>query len=327
MKLGILVAGLSGAIGSTIAAGIEIMRKGLAEPTGLISEQFVESHALASFDEIIVRGWDLRTESMYDAALHSKVIGAHLLQSIQTELTGIKPWPAEANNVAAFIERHGLDSAVILNLLPTGENRSSQYYARLAAENSCPFVNFTPNDCGESSLRNVPYAGRDGKTGQTWLKSVLAPAFRGRDLRVRGWFSTNILGNEDGKVVSDKELGAIKIRDKKNLLPAILGYEPIHNVTIHYYPPRGDEKEGWDNIDFDGFLGMPMQIKVNQLLRDSILAAPMCIDLARFLSVAERRHERGPQDWLSMYFKAPYNETEHSFFVQEKKLLKYLSNY
>jgi hypothetical protein len=119
-------------------------------------------------------------------------------------------------------------------------------------------------------------------------------------------------------VVGDPEAGKQKVRDKTKLLGAMLGYEPVHQVQINYYPPRGDSKESWDNIDFEGFLGLPMQLKVNQLYRDSILAAPMCLDLARFVALAQRRGATGPQTWLSLYFKAPYGTTVNAFHEQER---------
>jgi len=138
-------------------------------------------------------------------------------------------------------------------------------------------------------------------------------------------FSTNLLGNEDGKIVGHPIKGRQKIRDKSKLLGEMLGYQPHHQVDIHYYPPRGDNKESWDNIDFEGFLGLPMQIKVNALYRDSILAAPMCLDLVRFMELAQRRGEHGPQTWLSLYFKSPYGKAPHEFHLQEHLMLDYLS--
>jgi myo-inositol-1-phosphate synthase len=218
---------------------------------------------------------------------------------------------------------------VVLNLLPTGVNAASAIYARGAADAGCPFVNFTPNECGESKLDGIPYAGRDGKTGQTWFKSVLAPALASRGLQITGWYSTNLLGNEDGKIVGHPEKGKQKIRDKTKLLGEMLGYAPHHQVQINYYPPRGDNKESWDNIDFTGFLGMPMQIKVNQLYRDSILAAPMCLDLCRFVALAQQRGETGAQEWLSYYFKSPYardakHPPTHDAAAQVQQLRAYL---
>jgi myo-inositol-1-phosphate synthase len=253
------------------------------------------------------------------------VLPEERLRPVAKELAGIKPWAAGQDQIAAFRRQQKLDAVVVLNLTPTGENRASRAYALLAAKAGCPFINFTPNECGEAKLEGIPYCGRDGKTGQTWFKSVLAPALRARELKVTGWFSTNLLGNEDGKIVGHPVKGRQKIRDKSKLLGEMLGYEPFHHVEINYFPPRGDDKESWDAIDFAGFLGMPMQIKVNALYRDSILAAPMCVDLCRFMELAQRQGMRGAQTWLSLYFKAPYNCVTHDFHRQERLFLEFLS--
>ncbi len=231
-RLGICIAGLDGAVASTIVAGTALMRRGLAEPVALVSERCVKSHGLARLNEIVFAGWDPRGENLHAAALRNRVVEPHRLKPVARELSKLKPWPAGADRIAAFRRQHKLDEVVVLNLLPTGNHRDSKIYARLAAKHGCPFVNFTPNDCGEAVLRDVPFAGRDGKTGQTWLKSVLAPALRDRGLRITGWYSTNLLGNEDGKIVGDPVLGAAKIRDKTKLLGEMLGYEPFHMVKI-----------------------------------------------------------------------------------------------
>jgi myo-inositol-1-phosphate synthase len=325
-RLGICIGGLNGAVGSTLVAGLALLRRRLAEPVALVSESFADSHRLARFEEIIVAGWDVRGENLLESCLRNRVLERDRLGPVAKELAGLKPWPAGADNIAAFRRQHRLDTVVVLNLLPTGEHRGSKQYARLAARQDCPFVNFTPNDCGERALAGIPYCGRDGKTGQTWLKSVLAPAFRARQLRVTGWYSTNLLGNEDGRVVGDPRRGKSKREAKSKLLAEILGYQPHHEVQISFYPPRGDNKESWDAIDFEGFLGLPMQLKINGLWRDSVLAAPMCLDLCRFMELAQRRAERGPQTWLSMYFKAPYGDAPQEFARQEQLLREYLQS-
>ena len=322
-KLGVLIAGLDGAVASTMVAGVALMRRGLAQPIGLLTEQFRQPHRLAPLDAMVFGGWDVRGENLFEASLRNRVVDRERLQPVAKELARLKPWPAGVDKISSFRRQYQLDTVVILNLLPTGKNRESKHYAKFAARHECPFINFTPNDCGESDT--IPYCGRDGKTGQTWLKSVLAPALRARQLRVTGWYSTNLLGNEDGKVVADPVKGRQKIRAKSKLLPEMLGYETHHHVDIHFYPPRGDNKESWDAIDFEGFLGLPMQMKINALLRDSILAAPMCLDLVRFMELAQRRGERGPQTWLSLYFKSPYGTTTHEFHKQEEMLASYLS--
>ena len=324
-RLGLLIAGLDGAVASTLVSGVALMRRRLAKPTALISEAYVKFHKLAGFDDIIIGGWDSRGENLYQAALRNRVLEPHRLWPVARELAGIKPWPAGADKIAAFRRQHQLDTVVILNLLPTGENAASKNYARLAARHGCPFINFTPNNCGEAQLAGIPFCGRDGKTGQTWFKSVLAPALRARQLEVTGWYSTNLLGNEDGKIVGDPVKGRQKIRDKSKLLGPMLGYEPYHLVQINYFPPRGDTKESWDYIDIEGFLGQPMQLRISGQYRDSILAAPMCLDLCRFMELAHRRGTTGAQTWLSMFFKAPYATRVHEFHKQEQMLLAYLN--
>jgi myo-inositol-1-phosphate synthase len=187
--------------------------------------------------------------------------------------------------------------------------------------------------------RGVPIAGKDFKTGQTLIKTVLAPMFKARMLGVNGWFSTNILGNRDGEVLDDPEsfktkegskLGVLEHILRPDLNPDLYG-DLYHKVRINYYPPRGDNKEGWDNIDIFGWMGYPMQIKVDFLCRDSILAAPIVLDLALFMDLAKRAGMAGIQEWLSFYFKSPQHAPdlypEHDLFIQQTKLkntLRYL---
>jgi len=187
-------------------------------------------------------------------------------------------------------------------------------YLYLACKLGVPHVNFTPSLTKVPALEalaetsGIPIAGEDGKTGQTLLKTALAPAFQVRQLHVTGWFSTNILGNNDGKVLDDPESNKTKVNSKLSVLDEILGYEVgDHQVHINYYRPRGDEKEAWDSIDLAGFLGERMQLKINFLCKDSILAAPLVIDLVRLMDVAHRAGERGIQNQFSLFFKAPYH--------------------
>jgi myo-inositol-1-phosphate synthase len=180
--------------------------------------------------------------------------------------------------------------------------------------------------------RRVPIAGKDFKTGQTFLKTVVAPGLKARMLGLTGWFSTNILGNRDGEVLDDQGSFRTKEVSKCSVLGAILQPElypdlygeVFHKVRIEYYPPRGDAKEGWDNIDIFGWAGQPMQIKINFLCRDSILAAPVALDLALFLDLAQRADLSGIQEWLSFYFKSPMArqdlKPEHDLFIQHLKL-------
>lgn len=207
-------------------------------------------------------------------------------------------------------------------------------YFYVACKMGVPHVNFTPSLTKIPALEQlaencgVPIAGEDGKTGQTLLKTVLAPSFALRDLHVDGWFSTNILGNNDGLVLNDPASNKTKILSKQKVLDSILGYHvEDHQVHIHYYRPRGDAKEAWDNIDISGFLGEKMQIKVDFLCKDSILAAPLVLDLVRLVDCAKRVGEKGTQRQLSMFFKAPYHregeQPVHDFFKQADLLKKW----
>jgi myo-inositol-1-phosphate synthase len=215
----------------------------------------------------------------------------------------------------------------------------SQLYAYAAIMEGVPYANGAPNLSADfpaleqlATDRGVPIAGKDFKTGQTLMKTILAPGFKARMIGVRGWFSTNILGNRDGEVLDDPESFKSKEVTKSGVLNTILQpnlypqlYKDLyHKVRINYYPPRGDAKEGWDNIDIFGWMGYPMQIKVDFLCRDSILAAPIVLDLALFLDLAGRAGMSGIQEWLSFYFKSPHVEVghiqEHDLFIQHMRL-------
>lgn len=216
----------------------------------------------------------------------------------------------------------------------------SQIYAYAAISAGVPFANGAPNlsvdlPCMQelAEKRGVAIAGKDFKTGQTLMKTLIAPGLKARMLGLRGWYSTNILGNRDGEVLDDPENFKTKEHSKLGVLDTILQPEvyPVlygeidHVVRINYYPPRGDNKEGWDAIDIFGWLGYPMQIKVDFLCRDSILAAPIVLDLALFMDLAQRAGQSGVQEWLSFYFKAPQAENtavkpEHDLFIQQTKL-------
>jgi len=211
-------------------------------------------------------------------------------------------------------------------------------YAYAALDAGIPFGNFTPSVAADiaplrelASARGVPVAGKDGKTGQTLLKTVIAPALRDRALHVDGWFSTNILGNSDGKALDDPKSLESKLGTKKSVLDQILGY-PVedHIVMIHYYRPRGDDKETWDNIDFTGFLGEKMQLKLNFLCKDSVLAAPLVIEIARLLGLAQSRGEGGVQEQLGVFFKLPQTadggQPVHDFSVQQMLLDRWIGD-
>ncbi len=215
----------------------------------------------------------------------------------------------------------------------------SQIYAYAALKSGVPYSNGAPHVTTDTPAllelareRNLPLSGKDYKSGQTFMKTLIAPGLKSRLLGVRGWFSTNILGNRDGEVLDDpgsfrsKEVtksSALEYIFQKQLYPDL--YDNLyHKVRIEYYPPRGDAKEGWDNIDIFGWLGYPMQIKVNFLCRDSILAAPLVLDLVLFMDLAQRCGMRGVQEWLSFYFKGPMHAPEvypeHDIFIQLMKL-------
>ena len=222
----------------------------------------------------------------------------------------------------------------------------SMIYAYSAAKLGIPYANGSPNltvdvpAFGEMAEEfQVPLCGKDFKSGQTLMKTIIAPGLKARMLGLKGWFSSNLLGNRDGEVLDDP--GSLKTKEESKL--SVLEYilQPdiypqlyrdfCHQVRIHYYPPRGDNKEGWDNLDIFGWLGYPMQIKINFLCRDSILAAPLVLDLALFLDLAKRAGMSGIQEWLSFYFKSPMTPPElypeHDLFIQLMKLkntLRYL---
>ena len=223
---------------------------------------------------------------------------------------------------------------------------SSMVYAYAALREGIPYANAAPNLTADipallelATANGVPVAGKDLKTGQTLMKTIIAPGLKARLIGVSGWYSTNILGNRDGEVLDDPESFKTKEESKKSVLDYILQphlYPELygnvcHVVRINYYPPRGDNKEGWDNIDLVGWLGYPMQLKINFLCRDSILAAPLVLDLVLFLDLARRAGWSGIQEWLSFYFKSPMHAKglypEHDLFIQLMKLkntLRYL---
>ena len=243
--------------------------------------------------------------------------------------TYIKPGPQHATleQFEKAMERN--DDAIAPSML----------YAWAAIMEGVPFANGAPNLSVDTPAliqlandRGVPISGKDFKTGQTWMKTVIAPGIKARMLGLAGWYSTNILGNRDGEVLDDPASFKTKEESKLSVLHTILQPEQYpalykdfsHVVRINYYPPRRDDKEGWDNIDIVGWMGYPMQIKVNFLCRDSILAAPIVLDLALFSDFAQRAGMKGIQEWLSFYYKSPMTaaglQPEHDLFIQQTKL-------
>jgi myo-inositol-1-phosphate synthase len=384
-KLGIAVVGLGGAVGTTMAAGVELLKQGAVGTEGLPLAGF-DVAGMAEYTDIIFAGWDLFGEHLAKAAEDHDVLTHKQFVATEAALREIKPWAAvEDPNFLSNIEgdnkmpnvshrdaieklRANLreliaecDSVVVINLASTeklavegneifnslaGFEKAldedspdispAMLYAYAALTKGIPYGNFTPSVAADipalvelAEMRKVPVAGKDGKTGQTFIKTVLAPALRARALKVDGWYSTNILGNRDGLALSNEDSLASKVKTKSSVLEDILGYDvEDHIVDIRYYRPRGDNKEAWDNIDITGFLGQSMQIKVNFLCKDSILAAPLAIEIARCLDLAKQRGEFGIQEQLSVFFKLPMSKSGHpeqAFHRQEKMLADWLS--
>ncbi|MGB0081618.1 MAG: inositol-3-phosphate synthase, partial [Terracidiphilus sp.] len=395
-----MVVGL-GAVATTMIAGVEAIRRGLAKPVGSLTQMgtirlgkrtdkksplIKDFVPLAGLKDIVFTGWDIFEDNVYEAAAHAAVLKPEMLKKLKPYLQKIKPMPAVfdqyyvkrldgkhvkngknkrdlAEQVRADIRafRKKVDRVVMIwaasteiFLEPKPVHRSiesfeaglmnndraiapSQIYAYAALMEGVPFANGAPNltvDLPvmiELSKKNAaPICGKDFKTGQTFMKTVLAPAFKARMIGVNGWFSTNILGNRDGEVLDEPQsfktkeeskLGSLEYIFQPELYPDL--YSDIyHKIRINYYPPRGDEKEAWDNIDIFGWLGYPMQLKINFLCRDSILAAPIALDLVLFLDLAKRTPELrsiGIQEWLSFYLKSPQTAPglypEHDLFI------------
>ncbi|HEU4763877.1 MAG TPA: inositol-3-phosphate synthase [Gemmatimonadales bacterium] len=404
-KLGVLCVGL-GAVASTFIAGVELARKGKAQPIGSLTQMgtirlgkrtdartplIKDFVPLAALDDLVFAAWDPVPDNAYEAAVHCGVLDRHEhIEAIAPFLKSIVPMPAvfdqhfvkrlEGKNVKKgktkrdlaeqlrqdirdFKAKHKLDRMVMVwcasteaFLQPGPAHQTlaafekameandptiapSMLYAYAAIMEGVPYANGAPNlSCDFPALeqlaidKGVAIGGKDFKTGQTLMKTVLAPMFKARMLGVSGWYSTNILGNRDGEVLDDPDNFKTKEESKLGVLEYILQpkmypqlYSKMyHKVRINYYPPRGDNKEGWDNIDIFGWLGYPMQIKVDFLCRDSILAAPLVLDLALFFDLARRAGLAGIQEWLSFYFKSPQVGKglypEHDLFIQQTKL-------
>ncbi|UZO79259.1 inositol-3-phosphate synthase [Aquimarina sp. ERC-38] len=385
-KMGVAIIGLGGAVATTAIAGSLLLKKGIHSKAGLPLAEF-DHFDLAEYENIVFRGWDLYDLNLHEAACHHGVLSKEQLKEVESELSGIKPWPAISNK--EFCEGVALEDedtsrslskqveciiediqsfeaelgapVVIINLASTEhaidmENPAFQtlksfetaleedskeispamLYAYAAIKNGNPYANFTPSVAVDipaliefAETKNVPVGGKDGKTGQTYIKTVIAPSLRARALKVDGWFSTNILGNRDGKALDKPKSLQSKLNTKGTVLDSCLNY-PVENhvVHIHYYKPRGDNKEAWDNIDVSGFLDHKMQIKVNFLCKDSILAAPLVIEIARCLELAQRKEEGGILKELGVFFKSPLTpegeEIEHRFDIQQQELLTWL---
>ena len=410
-RLGVLLVGL-GAVSTTFIAGVHAIRRGLAAPTGSLTQlgtirlgkrtdgrspRIRDFVPLAALDDLVFGGWDIFEDDGYEAARKAQVLQPDLLERLRPDLEAIAPMPAVfdrhyvkkldgpnvksgrskrdlAEQVIADIRRfkaeHQVDRLVMiwcgsteifleetpvhasLEALERGLDASdaaipsSMIYAYAAVAEGIPYANAAPNLSADvpalealAQSTGAPLAGKDLKTGQTLMKTMIAPGLKARLIGVNGWYSTNILGNRDGEVLDDPESFKTKEESKKSVLDHILQpelhpglYDDLHHVVrINYYPPRGDNKEGWDNIDLLGWLDYPMQLKINFLCRDSILAAPIVLDLVLLLDLAKRVGMSGIQEWLSFYFKSPIHARglypEHDLFIQLMKLkntLRYL---
>jgi myo-inositol-1-phosphate synthase len=406
-KLGVMIPGM-GAVATTFVAGVEAVRKGIAEPIGSLTQmgtirlgkrtearspKIGEFVPLAKLNDLVFTGWDIFEDNMYDAAMNAGVLDYRLLDKIKPFLRGIRPMKAVfdhnyvknidgpnkkkgknkmdlaeqlRDDIRKFKKSSKADRLMMIwcgsteAFLKPKEIHSSlakfekaltksdadiapsMIYAYAALKEGVPYANGAPNLTTDipamlelSREMEAPICGKDYKTGQTLMKTILAPGFKARLLGMSGWFSTNILGNRDGEVLDDPASFKTKEESKLSVLEYILQpdlypqlYGNItHKVKINYYPPRGDNKEGWDNIDIFGWLGYPMQIKVDFLCRDSILAAPIVLDLVLFMDLAQRTSElkgKGIQEWLSFYFKSPMTVPglypEHDLFIQLMKL-------
>jgi myo-inositol-1-phosphate synthase len=403
-KLGVLLPGM-GAVSTTFMAGVELVRKGHAQPVGSLTQlgtirlgKRTENNSplikkfvpLADLDDLVFGGWDLFKDNAYEAAAKAGVLSKEHLGNVKPFLSKIKPMKAafdkeyvkkldgtyvkKAKNkyelalqikedianfkktsrasrlvtcwcgsTEVFIRPEDVHSTPEKLVEAMKSNHPaiapSMLYAWASVTSGVPFANGAPNLTVDIPAiqklaldHNVAICGKDFKTGQTLMKTVLAPAFKARMLGLEGWYSTNILGNRDGEVLDDpgsfktkeeSKLGALEYILQPQLYPQLYG-KIHHKVRINYYPPRGDNKEGWDNIDIFGWLNYPMQIKVDFLCRDSILAAPIVLDLVIFLDLAQRAGFRGIQEWLSFYFKSPMTSAElypeHDLFIQSMKL-------
>jgi myo-inositol-1-phosphate synthase len=403
-KLGVLLVGL-GAVSTTFIAGVEAIKKGLADPIGSLTQMgtvrlgkrtdnrvppIKEFVPLADLNDLIFGAWDIFPDSAFEAAMHAGVLEKDLLNQLKKPLQKIKPMKAVFDQsyvkrltgtnvkkgknklelakqlieeIAEFKRKNKCDRLVMIwaasteifmkthavhRTLQSFEQAMredhkaiapSMVYAYAALKSGIPFANGAPNLTVDvpalmdlANKQGAAVCGKDFKTGQTLMKTILAPGLKSRMLGLHGWYSTNILGNRDGEVLDDPDSFKTKEESKLSVLEYILQPEVYpqlykdfsHVVRINYYPPRGDNKEGWDNIDIFGWLGYKMQIKIDFLCRDSILAAPIVLDLALFLDLAQRAKMKGVQEWLSFYFKSPMTAPglypEHDIFIQLMKL-------
>ena len=390
-----------GAVATTLIAGVEAIKKGLAQPIGSLTQmghlhlnrkggsnypKVKDLVPLAALEDMVFGGWDVYADNVYEAASRARVLEPGMLQALRPELEAIKPMKAvfdrsfirnlDGTHVKEAATKYALAEAVMDDIAQFQYSRDcdrlvmvwcgstekyteqadvhtsleafekglrendpriapSMIYAYAAIRLGIPFLNGAPNLTVDipalvqlAKVTGTPIGGKDFKTGQTLMKTILAPGLQARALGVKGWFSTNILGNRDGYVLDEpdnfrtKEVSKLSVLEdilRPDLSPELYS-ELYHKIRINYYPPHGDNKESWDNIDIFGWLGYSMQIKINFLCRDSILAAPLVLDLALFGDLSKRAGFSGVQEWLSFYFKSPQtgsgNRPEHDIFKQ-----------
>lgn len=365
----LMVAGAKGAVGSTLTVAAAAMRRNPeAVLPSLTTGQLFPY--LGSFPAIHVVGWDSTDRTLLGAikahgVLSENIWAGHAGELDQVQVRMAPPASLDIQgqvdqlkqDIQAFRDHYPDARAVFINLLPAGVQENLFHYQSLSQLYSevdpagfpdlsytiaailagVPVVNFTPNEVEipviihEAVRRDVPISGRDGKTGQTYLKVALASALKARNLFVDGWYSLNILGNADGRNLMDPERAAGKLTNKTEILDEILGYEvgarygvSSHKVQIDYYPPRGDAKEAWDVIDFLGLFGLPMSIRLNLQGRDSVLAVPLVLDLARWMAVLEMAGRSGPIPELGFYFKQPVGDDPPLSFQDQLAKLREL---
>jgi myo-inositol-1-phosphate synthase len=392
-NLGLWLIGACGGVGTTVALGIEAIRRKLAAPTGLLDEQQAFRHAgLAPLTRWVVGGHEIRRVTFEESAreLHrlSGIFSPEVIDKCRPWLRqcdrnvrdgtllncgptigrmadrrGVrKKLPASsviatlADDILSFQKRHRLRHVVVVNVASTeaplaagavhqkwpglskalGDRRkcvlpASSLYALAAIEAGASYINFTPSAgidvpaiLERAGERGTAYMGADGKTGETLMKSVLAPMFAARNLHVLSWVGHNIFGNRDGLVLDDPKIKAAKTRSNDHLVGRMLGYKPKTLVSIEFIESMGDWKTAWDHIHFEGFLGTKMALQFIWQGCDSILAAPLVIDLARLAELAARRGEGGPLKQLACFFKSPMGVVEQAFARQYEELLAYV---
>jgi len=364
----LLVAGIKGAIGSTLAVAASALRANDVSAAGSLTTRNKFTDILP-VDALYVAGWDNRDEDLADCARGCNVLPPTVMQvhaaaladvpvlkapngrvldrqveqleadieALKSQFPGSRPVLVNLLPAAPGIDPDSAPDLASLNQCVTPENLPDLAYVLAAIRCGVPVINFTPNSVelepvvALAEATGVPLVGRDGKTGQTYFKVVLASALKARNLYVDGWYSMNILGNADGRNLMVPERASGKLANKTNLLDEVLGYpvgerygQSTHKVQIDYYPPRGDAKEAWDVIDFLGMFDLPMSLRIDLQGRDSILAAPMAIDLARWMFMLQLAGRRGLVPELAFFFKHPLGENAARTFQDQLAALDHL---